>query len=240
MGQQRPRTFTIMINNSLSEYIFIRVCIVCLHSITPIALTYCALVLVSFLVRPLQRFRVLPVPVWVWLAAESLFFLLVFLPRYYVLQHNAVHPESLPRAEREELFERCDRNIPDPEVYLQKWFGDAKKEEIKRENVKEFLSWAFFDTRQVQPEDEEQLQSFVTRTEQRLGRRIPEGKGNAISLRLTLDEVRFLHRSLLWYWVSCGVSFVVNELWIDTSPVCRSCRLNHFFPPLVPRVPLPS
>jgi len=41
----------------------------------------------------------------------------------------------------------------------------------------------------------------VGATEKLLERDLPSGKGRARSLRLTLDRVDFLHRSLLWYLV---------------------------------------
>jgi pimeloyl-ACP methyl ester carboxylesterase len=54
----------------------------------------------------------------------------------------------------------------------------------------------------------------VRATENLLGREIPLGKGSAKSLRLTLDKVDCLHRSLLWYLVrhSPSLSMLVGEI----------------------------
>lgn len=92
-------------------------------------------------------------------------------------------------------------NIADPEAYLQKWFLGAPLSEIKRENVKEFFLWAFFNRGGPPGDDDEELEDYVFATEKLLGKPIEEGRGNAKCLRLTLDRVDMLHRSLVWYIV---------------------------------------
>ena len=77
----------------------------------------------------------------------------------------------------------------------------APVEEIKRENVKEFFAWAFLNKANWGPEDEEELNFYVGETERVLGKKLEEGKGKAIALRLTLDDVVMLQRSLIWYFV---------------------------------------
>ena len=77
----------------------------------------------------------------------------------------------------------------------------APIEEIKRDNVKEFFTWAFLNKASWGPEDEEELNFYVEETEKVLGRKIEEGRGKAVALRLTLDDVVMLQRSLTWYFV---------------------------------------
>lgn len=50
--------------------------------------------------------------------------------------------------------------------------------------------------------DDEELEEYVDRFEILLGRKLALGRGSAVPLRLTLDKVNMLHRSLLWYLVS--------------------------------------
>ncbi len=125
----------------------------------------------------------------------------MFVPYRLYLQREARHPPAPTREEREELFRLCNENIDDPDAYLQKWFLGADPKEIKRENVKEFFLWAFFNRGGPPGDDDEELEEYVIATEKLLGRPIEEGRGNAKCLRLTLDRVDMLHRSLVWYWV---------------------------------------
>lgn len=74
--------------------------------------------------------------------------------------------------------------------------------DIKRENVKEFFCWAFLSKGSWGPEDEEELETYVDAIKGLLGQEIEPGRGPAVPLRLTLDQVKMMHRSLIWYFVS--------------------------------------
>jgi pimeloyl-ACP methyl ester carboxylesterase len=188
-----------MIGTSTAELLFIRFCIVGLHYLVPLCILYTiSLVAVYGLKASTYRF---PLVVESIAIAETLFYLLVYLPRRYSLQREAIHPSCPTREERAELFQLCNNNIPDPEGYVQKWFLGAPLDEIKRENVKDFLLWAFFNRGGPPGEDDEELEEYVSAMESLLGRPIDAGRGNAKCLRLTLDKVLMLHRSLIWYFV---------------------------------------
>lgn len=190
-----------MIGTSIAEYIFIRGCVLFLHNIAPASLLYCVLLLYP-LPTPLSNYR-LPPYVETWLVAEAAFFTIFFLPYKYHLQRPAVHPQLPSREERAKLFKRCNNTVEDPEKYLSQWFLGAEEGHIKRENVKEFVRWAFLNAGQAEneDEDEDEVEGYVNAMEKLLGREIPSGKGSAKSLRLTVDKVDCLHRSLLWYLV---------------------------------------
>jgi hypothetical protein len=188
-----------MIGTSLWDYVFIRSCIFVLHSITPLCILYS---LVDLLVHP-RRLRGVPWILHVWITLETLFYLLVFLPLEFHLQRAATHPQPLSRESRRELFRRCYESIPDPERYLQRWFMGAQLSDIKRENLKEFLRWAYLNKREVDPADDEELEEYIGGMEKLLGRSIQPGRGSAKCLRLTLEKIDMLHRSLVWYLVSC-------------------------------------
>lgn len=189
-----------MIGTSTTEYYFIRICILGLHYLAPLCLVYCVFVTGLY---GLKTAVTSPIPLVVesLAIAETLFFLFVYIPYRYYLQRDAIHPPAPTREERRELFRLCDENISDPEAYLQKWFLGADPKEIKRENFKEFLLWAFFNRGGPPGEDDEELEEYVVATEELLGRPLEEGRGNAVCLRLTLDRVEMLHRSLTWYFV---------------------------------------
>ncbi|KAM3084070.1 hypothetical protein ACMFMG_001822 [Clarireedia jacksonii] len=195
-----------MINNSRAEYVFIRVCIFALQSIPVISLAYCLSVPASYFFD--YETRRLPLPLECWLLIESIFFLFCFPPYRVWLQREAIHPPAPSRAEREELFRNCTDNIIDPEGYLQKWFLGADIREIRRDNIKEFFLWAFFNRGGPPGADDEELEGYITILEEQLGREIPQGRGNAKCLRLTLDEVVMSHRSLTWYFCVGFVDFL--------------------------------
>ncbi|MBE3047587.1 hypothetical protein IMZ48_34755 [Candidatus Bathyarchaeota archaeon] len=185
-----------MIGTSCWDYVFIRTCIFFLHHITPLSVLH---TLTATLVHPPYY---IPPILEAWLALEAAFYLIVYLPRKAYLQTPAIHPETPSREDRRTLFERCQRHIPNPENYMRKWFQDAPAAEIKRENVHEFFRWAFFNKAEPDPAYDEELQEYTRNMEGLLGRKFEDGRGNAKCLRLTLEEVDMLHRSLIWYLVS--------------------------------------
>lgn len=98
---------------------------------------------------------------------------------------------------------------------------DAPASEIKWENVKEFFRWAFLNTRVPNTVDDEELDEYVKEMEKLLGRRIEPGRGNAKCLRLTLENVDMLHRSLTWYLVSRCNKERVSSLFHSTGHVAN-------------------
>jgi hypothetical protein len=184
-----------MIGTSTSDYVLIRTSITLLRAITPLSIFYVALI--PFI--PRHR---LPRVVEAWPIAETAFYFLFYLPRRHFLQRPAQHPPPLEREERQELLQRSLEEVHDPNRYLSKWFLDAPLSEIKRENVIEFFRWVFLNTDVSHSEDDEELEEYVRQMEEAFGRKLEDGRGSAKSLRLTLDRVKMLHRSLLWYQVS--------------------------------------
>jgi hypothetical protein len=192
----------IMDVTSTTDYLQVRFYISFLDSIAPISILYCILLVA----RPMllqafhtQRFFF---AIECWLVAEAISYCLFYLPLKYYLHRSATHPDPLPREEREKLARRCWSTVTDPEKYLRKWFRGARKDDIKRENVRQFIKWAFFNAEQVAESDEEEVENYLKETEKLLGREIPPGRGKAKSIRLTLDSVGCSYRSLFWYFVS--------------------------------------
>jgi hypothetical protein len=189
-----------MIGTSTFDLYFIRTCIIGLHCLAPLCILYCC---VAIALHGFQVARdLVPRVIELIALAETLFYLLAYLPYRAYLQRKALHPPMLSNAERRELFELCNKTIPDPVAYLQKWFLGTHVDQIRRENLKEFFLWAFFNRCGPPGDDEKELEEYIEATEELLGRRIEPGRGSAQCLRLTLDRVDMLHRSLIWYWVS--------------------------------------
>jgi hypothetical protein len=213
-----------MIGTSRAEYCFIRTCIFVLNLIAPVCTFYCAVFLVC---RILGISLLLPFShrvsfvVQSWAALEAVFYVFVFPPYRSYLQAKADHPPSVERPERRQLFLKSAETIPDVKEYLRRWFGNAPLEDIRRENVKEFFLWAFFNRDGPPGPDDEELEEYLAILEERLDYRIPDGRGPAKPLLLTLDVVQMLHRSLVWYFVSNFEH--LRQLHALTCVVCWIC-----------------
>jgi hypothetical protein len=192
-----------MIGTSTFDLYLIRTSTFLLSYVAPL----CAIPCVAIIARYGFRAALTPVPIVLGsiAAAETLFYLVGYLPYRARLQREAVHPPTLSKPDRKNLFSLCHENIPDGEAYLNKWFLGAPAEEIKRENLKEFFLWAFFNRGGLPGDDDEELEEYIAQTEELLGREIAPGRGNATSLRLTLDRVDMMHHTLVWYSVSLYV-----------------------------------
>ncbi|KAF7553575.1 hypothetical protein G7046_g7075 [Stylonectria norvegica] len=193
-----------MIETSLWDYVFIRTCIFLLHLVAPLSIVYS--IVSSLFHHPLR----VPFALEIWLALEAVFYIAIYVPLKAYLQTAATHPATGCREDRWELFWRCHDKIPNPERYLEKWFRDAPPEEIKRENVKDFFRWAFLNTADMDPEYDEELEEYTNEMEKILGRKLEPGRGSAKCLRLTIDKVEMLHRSLTWYFCVSVVDTITS------------------------------
>lgn len=150
---------------------------VCVIGLAPLCIVYCCVVIV---VNSIQVVRY-PIPLVIEMIAlmETLSYVLAYLPYRAHRQRKALHPPVLSKIERHELFELYHKNIPDPEACLRKWFSGASADEIRRENMKDFFLWAFFNRCGVPGDDEEEIEEYINTTEDLLGRRIEPGRGSA-------------------------------------------------------------
>ncbi|KAG0707821.1 Alpha/Beta hydrolase protein [Suillus ampliporus] len=193
-----------MIGTSFPEYVFILTSIGFLRLVAPISFLYIAyLVAATRWQTSLGGYALL----------EVLFYTLVYLPRWYLLQKPAVHPTIHTREYRQMLFQRCSSHLATSD-YLSGWFFSA---EFKRDNVIDWLLWALFsatrDTCLV--EWEEELEEYLSMVEDIIGRKLAPGyNARARCMRLTIDSVSMLHRPLVWYLV-VGLVDVISSfrLW---------------------------
>lgn len=76
---------------------------------------------------------------------------------------------------------------------------------IKRDNVNDFIRWAFFGpgyTRAQSQRNEEEIETYATEIEKMIGRKLSPRSMDVKSLGQLLNEAGGSYRSLLWYAVS--------------------------------------
>ncbi|KAL8998554.1 MAG: hypothetical protein Q9169_002394 [Polycauliona sp. 2 TL-2023] len=211
-----------MIGENRAAYIFIRSFVYFLRSITPASIIYCCLrLLFPAITRTSSYLDVLAV-------AETLFYLLFFLPSKKSLQKPVQHPAPLTRHRRVELFHKCLSTVPNIQDFLYLGTGDPKSD-IKRENVKEWFCWAFLNKEIWDAEEEDELEEYVCETEALLGKNILPGRGHAKSLRITLDHFTVLHRPLIWYIFMVGGHDLIAHIYLSFHSFHLHRRpLTHF------------
>lgn len=135
-------------------------------------------------------------------AIEILFYFFWFLPyRNYLHKQCSIFPSPLMREERQQLFYKSLFVTSDIEQDVKRWTGCACLEDLRRENVKEWLLWVLFDKEGQPGEDEEELEEYVNAIEEALGRNIKPGCGSTMSMRFGFRRFDVSHRSLLYYLV---------------------------------------
>lgn len=190
-----------LVGNSKPAYAFTRSVVWALRIVAPASIAYSAIILLQPGHGLLRTRRLVPLHVWVF--GEAFFYFGIYLQRRAYLQSGAFHPVSPDRSQRERLVQRIKDNVADLESYLSKWFLNAKIEDIKRENLKEFFAWALFNEcpEDFSDDDDAEMDGYIDQMERAFGRHFEEGRGSAVSLRLTIDPVPMQHRPLLWYGV---------------------------------------
>lgn len=229
-----------IIGDSLRELVFIRIAIFLLHYSIPVGLALlvalqCTTGVISWWLwpgaepGPSSLSRLLAATVAAIVALDSAFALAVYLPyKRRAERRTALYPPTLSPDQRRKLFDACFDNIPDCEAYLRGWFLGADMRDIRRDNVHEFLTWAFFDrdssaaslTGAYDPpldqEEEAELQGYLNEIDSRLraassdGVGLLPGHGPARSLRLSIDEVHMRFRSFIWYLIVMAVDIFTH------------------------------
>lgn len=186
-----------MIGTSVTEYVFIRISIFVLNWIAPFSVLYC----IFATMNASSTFRLRPA-LELWLTAEAFFCICFFLPYRWYLQRPTDHPPPRPKEERRKLMDCIKAEVSDPEHYIRGWFKGADIEDIGRQDLKKWITWAFFDRDLEEGRDDEEIEEYTLEIESKIRKDLSPGNGTAKPLRLTIDPVDMLHRSLLWYLVS--------------------------------------
>jgi pimeloyl-ACP methyl ester carboxylesterase len=215
-----------MIGQSWPEYVFIRLSITGLRLVAPLSIIYLSASwsVGTFLWSPFLGAYAL---------IEAPFFLLVYLPRYYRLQRDAIHPPRMSRAERDTLFHKCANSMTPQSIT--NWFLRAPGRRVLRENVADWLLWALFSARstEVLREWEEELDSYISVMGDYVG--YPIGRGinfDMQCLRPTMDPVHMIHRPFIWYMIVGLVdTFVSTSLHFQGFAHHNTRKWFHAFPP---------
>ncbi|KAI8982942.1 Alpha/Beta hydrolase protein [Trametes punicea] len=136
---------------------------------------------------------------------------------------TCLHPPLPDREERKTLFKKCFERVRDSQKAYG-WFFSSPPDGIKRENVVEWLLWAIFGTHREGLKDEwiDELQGYLQKMEELLGRKIDEGWDQTIRcMKVTLDPVDMIHRPLLWYLIVATVDTI-------TAIQMKNCGFHHY------------
>lgn len=199
-----------MIGTSFSQLIFIRICIFLLKYGSVLCALGSAVLAAAHgkhaLTRPLGLVLI------GYALLDLLYAVFIYMPYNRRLADEAQHPPPLPSPERRAVFLRCIDHVADLDRYLQLWFLGADESEIRRDNVRDFLLWAFFDRPPGQESDEEvaEAEEFIDIIEQKSGRKLQPGRGRAQSLRLTLDPIVPQYRGFVWFVIVGIVDLITH------------------------------
>ena len=153
-----------------------------------------------------------------WLNLESFFFCMSFADRYlygrFYRTQRPSHWPNFPAKRRKELFNRIMRQnaktAEDGQRWLVGWFGNCKYEDLRVENLREFLAWAWFDQKDCTNLNEAELSEVESTLSniQKLTGVMRSGRNNdIITQRQSIDPWynRTTAHPLLFY---AGVSLV--------------------------------
>lgn len=157
---------------------------------------------------------------------ETAFYLFWFLPyRSHLLKQAPYRPPPLTQDQRKALFQAALDFVPDVEQWIRKWMRNAHADDIRRENLKDWLLWMLFEHDGPAGDYNHELEDFIDQLEQRLEARIKPGRGEAEALRPSFDPLPMRHRSLLYYAV-VGLldSFATLYLLVDGFSIYRLPR----------------
>lgn len=183
---------------------------VALASVAPFAFFY----YVYFLLTEQRLFTIDPsidTFIHYWLGCELIFYLFFQMTRKRM---QRILPSVAPSAkERSDLYAVCLANIENPEVWLTEWFTltydstlHPAYEDIGRENVAEWLSWAFFalPLENVLRDETatEELNYMIDHFEEEFHIHLEPGYNEeVVAYRISFDPVHAHHRPLIFYTV---------------------------------------
>ncbi|GKT90732.1 alpha/beta hydrolase fold family [Colletotrichum tofieldiae] len=193
-----------IVQKTWPQYIAVRALIVMMRDLGLLGLTY------FYVVFALGGVKAIAHPVSIFIeviaAIEILFYLLFFLPyKWYLQSHKPYQPPRMTRSQRARLFYKALSLVPDGEEFVRKWMLNVHMEDIRRENLKDWLLWALFEqdnmsSRPTKHIDDE-LEQYIDDAEEKFGIKLRSGRGSAEALRLMFDPVIIQHRSLFYYMV---------------------------------------
>ncbi|OLN85551.1 hypothetical protein CCHL11_05807 [Colletotrichum chlorophyti] len=193
-----------IVQKTWPQYLAVRLLIVLMRDLGLLGVTY------FYAVFALGGTKAIAHPVSIFIeviaAIEVLFYVLFFLPYKWRLQNfKPYKPPPMSRTQRAQLFHKALSLVPDGEEFVRKWMLNAHMEDIRRENLKDWLLWALFehDSTAGRPtkDIDTEIEGYIDLAEEKFGIKLKSGRGTAEALRLSFDPVIIQHRSLFFYTV---------------------------------------
>jgi len=184
-----------MIPDTPAHYVFIRLSILSLRTVAPASIFYC--------VSRLFGYGFLPLPFEVIAFVEAIFLLFISLPRQHVLDKSKPLAPRRSLEERQQLFDKCLRSLPDLESFLITWFKGRALRNVRADDIKDLMAWAFCYKTRGTPADDDELNGYLDRAEKILGRTFRPGRGLYRPSQVSTDPLNLQHRPFLFY-VVCG------------------------------------
>lgn len=195
-----------MLKDGVFARLFIKVAVLGLRAIAPLCIAYffSRLTVLTPMIPP-----GLLLALDVYSACEALFYLLVYLPRKERLNRPAKEYLALKtREERRSMWVKTWDATPDPYEHTSLWFKGAPVEQLRREDLKDWIVWVLWNSTDRSVADEAELAEYVAYAEEVLKIRFCEGRSVHGPLLITAEPLNMLHRPLVWYIVSDTIHVV--------------------------------
>ncbi|WYZ43797.1 hypothetical protein EsH8_VII_000233 [Colletotrichum jinshuiense] len=237
-----------MLGRTFHEYVFIRACIIPLqYPIIPYVLALATCLLGATYTQSTAQWKTIARIFVGLMSIELLYILFIWLPYTKRLKEPAEHPPLSSPAERRALFDRCMGTVPNYEYYIRMWFLGAEMSDIRRENVRDFLLWAFFDVEErtdgknhglrAGEDYDAEVDQYIAHVESQLGASFKPGRGPAKCLRLTIDSVEPRYRTVWWYAIMALLDHATHVLLLlNGFQYYAQSREKAIFPPRMQQI----
>lgn len=182
-----------MIKNTFLDLLFIRASIFSLRSIAPLSIFYTG-------IRALG-YSFIPLPLEIAAFIESFFYFFVSLPLQLHYDNSKAIAKPRSREDRRALFERSWNSLTDHDAFVSTWFKGASHQDLRRSDLKDFFAWVFLNKSAAMPEDDEELEEYIQKSEQRLGVSFKPGRSKFKPVRSSIDPLNIHHKSFFFYLV---------------------------------------
>lgn len=205
-----------MLKDGKINRFFIRVSILGLRAIAPASTLYCLVRLVLPLTKPAlinsSLSRAL-IPLDIYCTIEIVFFIGVSCYRRYLDRASPPFTPLDTPASRLKCLKQAFSATPEPASYLSGWFYGADLDLVHADDLKDFLFWRLWnhtDRASLTTDEEDEVSSYLTLTEEITGIDFPAGRGKHKAMAVTMEPMRVTHRPLFWYMVSRPIPLLIS------------------------------
>ncbi|KAL1923426.1 uncharacterized protein VTP21DRAFT_8406 [Calcarisporiella thermophila] len=184
-----------------------------IYGITALCWANVTLAIRDFIIRngtmcSLPRWRVIAL---FWSAAECAFSVYYYRTSKR-LQHRVL-PPSLSPQEMNRIFFECCSHATEITATLSLWFNGAHVNDLRKENIREYLGWAFYDKYldELTVQEVQTTEGMIRILEQKIGSKLENGyNSNVNCMRMTLDPFTSLSRPLVVYGIVSVADLVMG------------------------------